>query len=253
MRQIAAGRATHVTPIVLHLRPGAREWFLGWLARGAPGAGAAATRSCTGAGAYAPQGLPGADRRPGPRAGRALRGRPRRRAGPAGRARAAGRRAASPRPRPRARAAHAALAGRRPCGRGGNTIDQHRSLFNNEILLPGSHFAGKWVNGFRTARRVPRLRIPCSRTGDTLFRAGEPPGNRFRAPAQWHRVPPARAACGGPNRVSGGGGAGGKACNRSQPASASARPPGARRPPGMPPGPVTGPLPAPALPPLPAS
>jgi DNA repair photolyase len=27
----AAAGATHVTPIVLHLRPGAREWFLGWL------------------------------------------------------------------------------------------------------------------------------------------------------------------------------------------------------------------------------
>jgi DNA repair photolyase len=28
---IAAAGATHVTPIVLHLRPGAREWFMGWL------------------------------------------------------------------------------------------------------------------------------------------------------------------------------------------------------------------------------
>jgi DNA repair photolyase len=31
VRQIAAAGAAHVTPIVLHLRPGAREWFLGWL------------------------------------------------------------------------------------------------------------------------------------------------------------------------------------------------------------------------------
>ncbi len=31
VRNIAAARATHVSPIVLHLRPGAREWFLGWL------------------------------------------------------------------------------------------------------------------------------------------------------------------------------------------------------------------------------
>ena len=31
VRQIAAAGATHVTPIVLHLRPGTREWFLGWL------------------------------------------------------------------------------------------------------------------------------------------------------------------------------------------------------------------------------
>jgi DNA repair photolyase len=31
VRQIAAAGATHVSPIVLHLRTGAREWFLRWL------------------------------------------------------------------------------------------------------------------------------------------------------------------------------------------------------------------------------
>jgi DNA repair photolyase len=31
VRQIAAAGAGHVTPIVLHLRPGTREWFLAWL------------------------------------------------------------------------------------------------------------------------------------------------------------------------------------------------------------------------------
>jgi DNA repair photolyase len=31
VREIAAAGATHVTPIVLHLRPGAREWFYQWL------------------------------------------------------------------------------------------------------------------------------------------------------------------------------------------------------------------------------
>ncbi|MBV9204781.1 MAG: radical SAM protein [Actinobacteria bacterium] len=31
VRQIAASGATHVTPIVLHLRPGTREWFFRWL------------------------------------------------------------------------------------------------------------------------------------------------------------------------------------------------------------------------------
>ncbi|MGO8957884.1 MAG: intein-containing Rv2578c family radical SAM protein [Streptosporangiaceae bacterium] len=31
VREIAAAGATHVSPIVLHLRPGAREWFLHWL------------------------------------------------------------------------------------------------------------------------------------------------------------------------------------------------------------------------------
>src|SRR5207248_4591780 len=29
--QIAATGASHVTPIVLHLRPGTREWFFAWL------------------------------------------------------------------------------------------------------------------------------------------------------------------------------------------------------------------------------
>jgi DNA repair photolyase len=31
VRQIAASGASHVTPIVLHLRPGTREWFMSWL------------------------------------------------------------------------------------------------------------------------------------------------------------------------------------------------------------------------------
>ena len=31
VRQIAAAGATHVSPIVLHLRTGAREWFFRWL------------------------------------------------------------------------------------------------------------------------------------------------------------------------------------------------------------------------------
>ena len=31
VRRIAEAGATHVTPIVLHLRPGTREWFMGWL------------------------------------------------------------------------------------------------------------------------------------------------------------------------------------------------------------------------------
>jgi DNA repair photolyase len=33
---IAASGATHVSPIVLHLRPGAREWWQAWLARESP-------------------------------------------------------------------------------------------------------------------------------------------------------------------------------------------------------------------------
>jgi DNA repair photolyase len=36
VRQIAAAGAASVTPIVLHLRPGAREWYLKWLSREHP-------------------------------------------------------------------------------------------------------------------------------------------------------------------------------------------------------------------------
>jgi DNA repair photolyase len=36
VRRIAEAGATHVTPIVLHLRKGAREWFLGWLRQAHP-------------------------------------------------------------------------------------------------------------------------------------------------------------------------------------------------------------------------
>ncbi|GAA3845560.1 Rv2578c family radical SAM protein [Sphaerisporangium flaviroseum] len=36
VRRIAEAGATHIVPIVLHLRPGAREWFLGWLGREHP-------------------------------------------------------------------------------------------------------------------------------------------------------------------------------------------------------------------------
>jgi DNA repair photolyase len=36
VRKIARAGAAHVSPIVLHLRPGAREWFLAWLAREHP-------------------------------------------------------------------------------------------------------------------------------------------------------------------------------------------------------------------------
>jgi DNA repair photolyase len=36
VRMAAEAGAPHVTPIVLHLRPGAREWFLGWLGQAHP-------------------------------------------------------------------------------------------------------------------------------------------------------------------------------------------------------------------------
>jgi DNA repair photolyase len=36
VRQVAQAGATSVTPIVLHLRPGAREWFFRWLGEAHP-------------------------------------------------------------------------------------------------------------------------------------------------------------------------------------------------------------------------
>ncbi|WP_328912629.1 MULTISPECIES: Rv2578c family radical SAM protein [unclassified Streptomyces] len=36
VREIAAAGATSITPLVLHLRPGAREWYMAWLARNHP-------------------------------------------------------------------------------------------------------------------------------------------------------------------------------------------------------------------------
>ncbi|HXP20895.1 MAG TPA: Rv2578c family radical SAM protein, partial [Streptosporangiaceae bacterium] len=54
VRQIAGAGASSVSPIVLHLRPGAREWFLGWLAENHP-ALVARYRALYGAGAYAPR------------------------------------------------------------------------------------------------------------------------------------------------------------------------------------------------------
>ncbi len=53
VRKIAAAGAVHVSPIVLHLRPGAREWFLGWLRRHHPEL-LGAYRDLYGTGAYAP-------------------------------------------------------------------------------------------------------------------------------------------------------------------------------------------------------
>ena len=54
VRQIAAAGADYVTPIVLHLRPGAREWFLGWLREQHP-ALVPRYRALYGRGAYAPR------------------------------------------------------------------------------------------------------------------------------------------------------------------------------------------------------
>jgi DNA repair photolyase len=54
VRLIAEAGAAHVTPIVLHLRPGAREWFLGWLGAHFPEL-VGSYRSLYGRGAYAPK------------------------------------------------------------------------------------------------------------------------------------------------------------------------------------------------------
>jgi len=54
VRQVAEAGATHVSPIVLHLRPGAREWFLAWLAANHP-ALVPRYRGLYGSRAYAPR------------------------------------------------------------------------------------------------------------------------------------------------------------------------------------------------------
>jgi DNA repair photolyase len=54
VRAIADARATHVSPIVLHLRPGAREWFLSWLGEHHPDL-LPRYRELYGRGSYAPR------------------------------------------------------------------------------------------------------------------------------------------------------------------------------------------------------
>jgi DNA repair photolyase len=54
VRQIAAADAPRVTPIVLHLRPGAREWFAAWLREHHPGL-VPAYRDLYRGGSYAPK------------------------------------------------------------------------------------------------------------------------------------------------------------------------------------------------------
>jgi DNA repair photolyase len=54
VKEIAAAGAVHVTPIVLHLRPGAREWFYAWLGERHPGL-VPRYRAMYRSGAYAPR------------------------------------------------------------------------------------------------------------------------------------------------------------------------------------------------------
>jgi DNA repair photolyase len=54
VREIAAAGAAHVTPIVLHLRPGAREWFYAWLGEHHPDL-VPRYRALYRSGAYAPR------------------------------------------------------------------------------------------------------------------------------------------------------------------------------------------------------
>jgi DNA repair photolyase len=54
VRQIGQAGASRVTPIVLHLRPGAREWFAAWLREHYPGL-VPAYRKLYGNGSYAPK------------------------------------------------------------------------------------------------------------------------------------------------------------------------------------------------------
>ena len=55
VREIAAAGASQVSPIVLHLRPGAREWFYGWLGEHHPDL-VARYRGLYRSGAYVPRG-----------------------------------------------------------------------------------------------------------------------------------------------------------------------------------------------------
>ncbi|MFH8366836.1 Rv2578c family radical SAM protein [Streptomyces sp. NPDC018031] len=54
VRAVAAAGAVSVTPLVLHLRPGAREWFTAWLTRHHPGL-VRRYQALYGDGAYAPK------------------------------------------------------------------------------------------------------------------------------------------------------------------------------------------------------
>ena len=72
VRQAAEAGAAHVTPIVLHLRPGAREWFLRWLGENFPDL-LDAYRGHVRQERVRAQGLPGPDRRAGQGAGPPLR------------------------------------------------------------------------------------------------------------------------------------------------------------------------------------
>jgi DNA repair photolyase len=58
VRLAAGAGAAHVTPIVLHLRPGAREWFLRWLGENFPDL-LGAYRAMYGRSAYAPKAYQG--------------------------------------------------------------------------------------------------------------------------------------------------------------------------------------------------
>jgi DNA repair photolyase len=61
---IAAAGAAGVTPLVLHLRPGAREWYQGWLGRTHPEL-VDRYRSSVRPGLLRAQGLPAGAHRPG--------------------------------------------------------------------------------------------------------------------------------------------------------------------------------------------
>ena len=61
---IAAAGATGVTPLALHLRPGAREWYAAWLGREPPDLVAPLPRAVP-AGGLPAAGLPAGAHRPG--------------------------------------------------------------------------------------------------------------------------------------------------------------------------------------------
>ena len=175
VRQAAAAGAVHVTPIVLHLRPGAREWFLGWLRQAHPEL-VPRYAELYGRGSYARKDYQAAHRRPGPRAGGALwRWQGRRRTRGHGTARHAVpcRRDRAVRTRPAARAGH--------CGGLRVARAAHLALITG-LLSRGSHPGSppRRPTGYPAWQRgcsLPPSRLPPCSAGSPCGAAQRPRGS----------------------------------------------------------------------------
>ena len=163
---------THVSPIVLHLRPGAREWFLAWVARAPSCAGPPLPRALR-AGRLRAQGLPAgrsASRSPPGRAVRPGWGGPGRRARnsrPADRG--------APRPGPdhparRPRPAITALTGRRGASRGGPRGAPPSPRVRAPVLPIAAERWLRTVPSDRWSRGGDVGAVPCRRPGPRTAR-----------------------------------------------------------------------------------